>query len=108
MSYRSYLGNQNPNWKGGIRKGHKYVRVYHPEHPNVQKDGYIFEHRYVMSMMLGRLLLKTEIVHHKNKNTKDNRPENLELFSSDSLHRHFTIRDKENPNYRHGRNVVRL
>jgi hypothetical protein len=39
-----------------------------------------------MEMHIGRLLLKNEVVHHRNKNKADNRIENLELFSSNALH----------------------
>lgn len=42
----------------------------------------ILEHRHVMSLILGRELKRCETVHHKNRDTRDNRPENLELWSS--------------------------
>lgn len=47
-------------------------------------DGrHLLEHRYIMEQQLGRKLTTNEIVHHKNSNGKDNRPENLELTTKE-------------------------
>jgi hypothetical protein len=45
------------------------------------KGQYVFEHILVMERILGRYLLPTESVHHRNGVRDDNRPENLELWT---------------------------
>lgn len=59
-----------------------YVIVYVPNHPNCSVSGQYPEHRLVMEEMIGRYLTREENVHHKNGVRNDNRPANLELWSS--------------------------
>lgn len=85
----------HPRWKGGRQKTVKgYIHILKPDHPYADNKGRIFEHRLVMENILGRYLLPTEVVHHKNKITNDNRPENLKLFSSNGEHLRYELKGK--------------
>lgn len=61
--------------------GYAKVFVGH-DHPGSDSHGHILEHRKVMQEILGRPLLPEENVHHINGVRDDNRPENLELWST--------------------------
>lgn len=48
------------------------------------------QHRIVAEAMLGRPLLSSEIVHHKDGNKRNNNPENLEVMTqSEHCKKHF-------------------
>jgi predicted RNA-binding Zn-ribbon protein involved in translation (DUF1610 family) len=82
-----------------ISKGeYNYMKV--KAHPNATKHGYVLEHRIVVENHLNRILDKSEVVHHKNHNKKDNRIENLEVMI---LNEHATLHAHE-----HGRKWVKL
>lgn len=62
---------------------HGYVRLFVGyDYPGAAKSGHMLEHRKVMQDLLGRPLLPEENVHHVNGVRDDNRPENLELWST--------------------------
>ncbi len=77
---RRMAASQHPQWKDGRTiSSHGYVRLKMLGHHLADCAGYVYEHRLVAEQMLGRPLLPTEQVHHRNGDTKDNRPENLEV-----------------------------
>ena len=73
-------GAQSHKWRGGrFQHASGYIYVSAPDHPHVNANGYVLEHRLVMEQVLGRFLEPTERVHHINGKRADNRPENLQV-----------------------------
>jgi len=88
-------GAKHPGWKGGrLVDDQGYVRLHRPDHPFANRAGYVLEHRLAMEMKLKRYLRREEVVHHRNGKTGDNRPENLQLFSTNAKHLQKTIRGR--------------
>jgi hypothetical protein len=63
--------------KGG---GYMYAKTY-PLHPNANSKGLYPLHRVMMENLIGRLLTRKEIVHHKDGNKSNNKITNLELMT---------------------------
>ncbi len=68
--------------RGRYLKPSGYIGVRVPlDTPGADADGVMFEHRFVMQTHLGRPLLRSESVHHKDGNKTNNSIDNLELRS---------------------------
>ena len=67
------------------KQGYKLLKI--PDNPMADSRGYVYEHRFIMSEIIGRPLKKTEIVHHKDGNGLNNSPDNLELYKNISHHK---------------------
>ena len=81
----SYICRNKTIWKGGkVKNGQGYFVIYSPG--RYKGHNYIPEHRLVIKKHLGRKLKPSEHVHHINGNRRDNRIENLILFSSGNEH----------------------
>jgi len=77
----------NHFWRGGYAVDDAgYILVKTPSHPNATSLGYVRQHRLVMEQVLGRYLAPEEVVDHKNRDTSDNDPLNLQLFASNAEH----------------------
>ena len=91
-------GKDNFHWKGGIKtRKDGYVMVRMGVFKKNSTNAYKLQHRLVMEKVVGRELLRSEIVHHKNGNNGDNRIENLEIMTqAEHARLHGNTRAKNN------------
>lgn len=79
---------RNHNFKGGTITEHRYRMQYvGKNHHLADVRGYAYEHRLEVEKKLGRKLLSSEHVHHKNRDTLDNSHDNLIVISGMAEHR---------------------
>jgi hypothetical protein len=99
--WRSVYGapklENHPCWKGGKIYRDGYVLMRNPNHPQAYKNGYVKRAILIAEEKLGRSLLEGEVTHHVNHIKDDDRPENIEVFSSHSEHTslHNDLKTKE-------------
>ena len=79
--YTIRIGDDFHDVTGRKRTPAGYIALCIKTHPQSDKvNGYIFEHRVVVEMSLGRYLEQNEVVHHKNEIKHDNRLVNLDVM----------------------------
>lgn len=91
-SRKMYSGTKNHNWNGEKHIHNGYIEIYAPGHPKARSRPYVYEHILIMEKHIGRYLKENEVVHHINKNKRDNRLENLQLLT---VHEHCSLHSKE-------------
>lgn len=72
-----------------------YIHEHQPDHPNARANGWVAQHRIVMESVLGRLLTRKEVVHHRDHNRSNNDPSNLQLIASASEHQKLHAREEK-------------
>ncbi len=94
-TFTRMYGPHNPAWKGGATYRHRrgnYVQVKYVRCPPellamARTDGYVMDHRLVMARWCGRVLTRTETVHHCDHNPLNNERTNLELWPDNRSHK---------------------
>ena len=79
-----------------------YMDENHKDMTYIDSKGYVrfkdsdrYYHRWVKEKELGRYLEPWEVVHHKNKDRLDNRPENLEIKTKDEHYQIHVVARRE-------------
>lgn len=81
-------GPKNGQWKGGrivASNGYVLVRVG-VDHHLADVRGYAYEHRLVAEQVIGRRLARGEVVHHRDHDTTNNAPDNLQVLTRRQHH----------------------
>lgn len=102
---KGLAGALNPAWKGGVTyfkkhgnyKGVKYIRCPAEFISMARKDGYVMEHRIMVAQAIGRPLLRSEVVHHKDHDPAHNTLDNFQLFASNRDHKLYEHHGSPSP-----------
>ena len=74
---------KSPKWKGGINEKNGRIQV------SFQGEKRRYRNRVVVENIIGRLLKRTEVVHHIDENKKNDNAKNLFIFRHLSAHKRW-------------------
>jgi hypothetical protein len=82
-------GENSKHWKGGrFISSDGYWMIYQGNNDkSIKWKNYKKEHFIIMEQKIGRTLYDNEVVHHIDLDKLNNRPDNLDIFSSEKDHR---------------------
>src|SRR3990167_7331387 len=77
-------------WNGnGVRQANGYFYIHMPRHPAAFKNGYVKLATLMVEWKCQKYVQPGEVVHHKNEDRSDDRPDNLEIIDEpEHLRRH--------------------
>lgn len=90
------MGERGSQWRGGrsIREGRVMLYVGR-EHPMADVYGYAYEHRLVFANASGRMLTRSDVVHHVDCDPTNNALDNLVVLTGSEHNRvHNLIRNQ--------------
>lgn len=74
------------HWQGGETTVRGRVYWHLPWHQRADEQGYVARAIIVAELSLGRPVSRTEVVHHRDKNTSNDHPDNLEVLENQAAH----------------------
>ena len=79
------------------KRNNGYIQIYvGKDYPGAKKNGRMWEHRFIMQKHIGRIIERSEVVHHKNGIKTENRIENLELVTPQLNTAYALLKSNEN------------
>lgn len=90
-------GENGSKWKGGRVFGGgdgNYVRILQKDNPRASRQGYVYEHILSLADSLGTDIPASCVVHHKDRNTQNNNPDNLVLCQDQSEHAKIHVEER--------------
>lgn len=108
VSYTIKIGLDIHNVIGRKINNQGYVLLKIPTHPYSMSNGYIFEHRVVFEIIIGKYLGNDVVIHHLNEVKNDNRFGNLSLMERGEHTRKHHLGSKRSQEARNNNSIAQI